>query len=175
MAILWSVRDANGSRTPFGHSRNHSEDYRSRIEEFMGKVEEERETNQHAKDRIDEYVDKQREEHIDHRQEGGSALVDAMAIEHQTVLEHKMFTTLRYYRANRLRRGADPRLHHQKLHGQMWNSRTMTRQWLSPMMIERSWNLKMLMRKDQMPDSRLRNEIPQYADSLGKLTEKTHQ
>ena len=56
----------------------------------MGKDEDERDKTQHAKDRIDEYAAKQGEEHICHRQEGQSNLVDAtMVIENQTVLEDK--------------------------------------------------------------------------------------
>ena len=56
----------------------------------MGKDGKERDQIQHAKDRIDEYVAKQGEEHIYHKQEGERNLVDAtMAIENQTVLEDK--------------------------------------------------------------------------------------
>ena len=59
----------------------------------MGKDEEEREKVQHAKDRIDEYVAKQGEEHIYHKQEGKN---NKGGVE-QTV---HMFIHLKNYRAS---------------------------------------------------------------------------
>ena len=51
----------------------------------MGKDEKEREKLQHARDRIDEYVAKQGEEHIYHKQEGGQTNDN----DEETVLEDK--------------------------------------------------------------------------------------
>ena len=56
-------------RNPYGNPRNHSEDCRAGVEDLMGKDEEERAKLQHATDRIDEYVAKQGEEHIDYKKE----------------------------------------------------------------------------------------------------------
>ena len=55
-------------QNPYGNSRNISEDCRSRIEDLMGKDEEECDNVQFAKERIDEYLAKQGEEQFDHKQ-----------------------------------------------------------------------------------------------------------
>ena len=69
MAILQSALEL---QKPYANSRNHWEDCRFRIDDLLGKDEEERDNIQHAKERIDEHVAKQGEEHIYHKQEGDS-------------------------------------------------------------------------------------------------------
>ena len=76
----------------------------------MGKDEEERQKHQHARDCIDKYVSKQGEEQVYHKQEGG----DTNYNNQQVGLTIKTLTSLKYYLADHLRRGAGPRLHHLK-------------------------------------------------------------
>ena len=118
----------------------------------MGKDDEEREQIQDATARIDEYVAEQGEEQPDHKQEGESDLVDAtMVIENQTVLEDQYVQNSEVLsgKPSEERRESAATSSNMALAEVVFENRTR----LSPMMIERRWNLKMLVLESQMPDS----------------------